>query len=152
MNIASGVNGAGRQVTWMGSQYTITVNREASAGIVGVFEGVVPAGDGPPLHIHHNEDEVIHVVDGSYEFWLDGKTELKGPGSSVFLPRGVPHTFRVLGDQPGRNLAILTPGGFENFFIEAAARNLRIPDHMVEVAALASRYGLEFVGPSPWHG
>ena len=39
-----------------------------------MFESTVPAGEGPPIHIHHNEDEVIHVLAGEYEFWLDGAT------------------------------------------------------------------------------
>jgi len=32
-------------------------------------------------------------------------------GASIFLPRGVPHPFRVISAGPGRNLTILTPGG-----------------------------------------
>jgi quercetin dioxygenase-like cupin family protein len=102
------------------------------------------------VHVHHHEDEVIHVLEGTYEFWLDGAVSTAGPGESVFLPRGVPHTFRVVGEAPGRNLAILTPGGFEGFFVEAAERDLRIPEQMGEVAELAGRYGLEFLGPPPW--
>ncbi|WP_223385553.1 cupin domain-containing protein [Oricola cellulosilytica] len=139
-----------RAVSWMGTDYTITVSKGDSAGLIGVFEGRVPAGDGPPVHIHHNEDEVIHVIEGDYEFWLDGKTERAGPGRSVFLPRGVPHTFRVVGDRPGRNLAILTPGGFEEFFIKAAEQDLTIPEDMAAVVELAGLYGLEFVGPADW--
>ncbi len=138
------------KVSWMGTDYSITVAKSDSAGIVGVFEGLVPAGDGPPVHIHHNEDEVIHVIEGEYEFWLDGKVSHAGPGASVFLPRSVPHTFRVVGDRPGRNLAVITPGGFENFFVEAAERDLRIPDNMPELMELAGSYGLEFVGPANW--
>lgn len=142
--------GAVARVDWMGTRYAVTVSRRESAGVVGVFEGVVPGGDGPPLHVHHAEDEVIHVLEGDYEFWLDGARFRRGPGASVFLPRGVPHTFRVIGPEPGRNLAILTPGGFEGFFLEAAAGDLVIPRDMDAVVALAARYGLEFLGPPPW--
>lgn len=141
---------ARRTVTWMGSVYSITLPKSDSAGLVGAFEGVVPAGEGPPVHVHHNEDEVIHLIEGAYEFWLDGSTFRRSAGESVFLPRGVPHTFRVLGDRPGRNLAVLMPGGFENFFVEAAENSLTIPERMPEVLALAARYGLEFKGPPPW--
>lgn len=138
------------KVNWMGTQYAITVTRKDSAGLIGIFEGVVPVGDGPPIHIHHNEDEVIHVIEGEYEFWLNGETVRRGPGTSVFLPRSVAHTFRVVSDMPGRNLAILTPGGFEGFFVEAAARELTIPRDMAQIVELGNLYGLEFVGPAPW--
>ncbi|OWW00081.1 hypothetical protein ATY81_25100 [Rhizobium sp. R72] len=139
-----------RTVTWMDTTYTITVGRYESGGIVGVFEGMVPAGGGPPVHIHHNEDEVIHVIEGNYEFWLDGAVVAVPPGSSIFLPRGVAHTFRVVGASPGRNLTILTPGGMEEFFIEAAAQSLRMPDQMTEILRLAERHGIEFRGPANW--
>src|SRR5512136_849634 len=95
-----------RKVSWLGTDYTITVDRRDSGGIVGLFEATVPAGEGPPIHSHHNEDEVIHVLAGEYEFWLDGGTRRLGPGASVFLPRGVPHTFRIVSDIPGRNISV----------------------------------------------
>lgn len=150
MNIAAKPGSGTRKVTWMNTDYAITVDKADSAGLIGVFEGVVPPGGGPPVHIHHNEDEIIHVIDGQYEFWLDGAVSRKGAGSSMFLPRGVPHTFRVVGDRPGRSLTIVTPGGFEGFFLEAAAGDLRIPEHMAQLAELAGRYGLEFLGPASW--
>lgn len=71
-------------------------------------------------------------------------------GASIFLPRGVPHTFRVISPGPGRNLTTPDPGGLEEFFVEAAARELRLPDQMTEVAELAARYGIEFRGPAKW--
>lgn len=150
MNIKVNAGRATRTVTWLDTQYTITVDRQDSGGIVGVFESTVPAGGGPPIHIHHNEDEVIHVIDGEYQFWLDGAVSRVRPGSSIFLPRGVPHTFRVTGKTPGRNLAVLTPGGFETFFAEAAAQDLRIPIDVDALASLGERYGIEFRDVPQW--
>lgn len=147
MNIAAASK---RTVTWMDTIYTIKVGRYESGGIVGVFESTVPAGNGPPVHVHHNEDEVIHVIEGDYEFWLDGDIVPVAAGGSIFLPRGVPHTFRVAGSSPGRNLTILTPGGFEEFFAEAAAQAPRIPEQMPGLLSLGERYGIEFRGPAPW--
>ena len=139
-----------RTVTWMETIYTIHVGRHESGGVVGVFESIVPADGGPPVHIHHNEDEVIHVIEGDYQFWLEGDVVPVAPGNSIFLPRGVPHTFRVVGALPGRNLTVLTPGGMEEFFIEAAARSLRMPEHMTDLLLLAKHYGIEFRGPASW--
>ena len=150
MNIAATITRTHPKVAWMGTDYAIRLKSNDSAGLIGIFEGRVPAGEGPPVHIHHNEDEVLHVLDGEYEFWLDGEIARGEPGSSIFLPRGVPHTFRVVGDRPGRNLAILTPGGFESFFVDAAARDLTMPDDMAALVELGGLYGLEFVGPPPW--
>ena len=150
MTIATTSVRAPRTVTWMDTIYTINVERYQSGGIVGVFESTVPSRGGPPVHVHHNEDEVIHVIDGTYEFWLDGQITPVAAGASIFLPRGVPHTFRVVSPNPGRNLTILTPGGLEEFFVEAATRDLRIPHDMPAVLELAGRYGIEFRGPPQW--
>ncbi len=150
MDIAVNAGRPTRTVTWLGTQYTITVDRQDSGGIVGMFEAAVPAGEGPPIHVHHNEDEVIHVLAGEYEFWLDGAISRLGPGNSIFLPRGVPHTFHIVSETPGRNVTVLTPGGFETFFIDVAAQNLRIPEDMDTLAKLSERYGIEFRGRPQW--
>lgn len=150
MNIAANHAKRNGSVVWMGSEYRTRLTRTDSAGLVGIFESRVPAGDGPPLHIHHNEDEVLHVLEGQYEFWLDGAITRGGQGTTMFLPRGVPHTFRVVGGEPGRNLAIVTPGGFEGFFAEVAARDLTLPRDMPRLVETGGLYGLEFVGPAPW--
>ncbi len=137
-------------VTWLGGHYTTTVDRRDSGGIVGMFVAEVPAGNGPPIHIHHNEDEVIHVTQGEYEMWLDGTISRLKPGQSIFLPRGVPHTFHIISEVPGRNVTVLTPGGFEQFFPDVAARNLRIPQDAGAMAELSDRYGITFLGLPEW--
>lgn len=133
--------------SWAGTDYLIQLAKSDTSGAAGMFEGIVPAGSGPPIHIHHNEDEIIHVLEGRYMFWLDGVTTTLGVGGSVFLPRGVPHSFQVTGPGRGRNLAVVTPGGFEGFFRDVAADGLTIPDDMPRIGEIAGRYGLEFVGP-----
>jgi len=138
------------RVHWAGTDYAISLRADGSGGTLGIFEATVPAGEGPPPHIHHAEDEVVHVLEGLYEFWMEGETFTRGPGETVFIPRGKRHTFRVKGDGPGRNLTVVTPGGFEAFFIDMAAEDLQIPRDMAHIFEVAARYSLEFTGPMPW--
>ena len=148
MNIAPNfARGRTGRVRWMGSTYSVTLRGEPALGTPGVFESEVPAGEGPPIHIHHDADEIIHVIDGRFELFLDGEMIPRRPGDTVLVPRGVPHSFRVTGSRPGRLLVMMTPGGFEGFFLEVAERDLRIPEHMEAIGETASRYGLEFTGP-----
>src|SRR5215472_1633660 len=66
-------------------------------------------GSGPAkLHLHHSDDEAWHVLDGELTFrYAGGRTEVAGPGTTVFIPAGVAHTFTA---GPGaRYLIILTP-------------------------------------------
>ena len=75
------------------------------------------------------------------------------PGSFVFLPRAVPHTFVVEGDTPARMLTLLTPGGGEGFFVAAG----RQPEHdglppagppdIETLTRVGERFGAEIVGP-----
>jgi uncharacterized protein YjlB len=64
-------------------------------------------GSGPAaLHVHHQDDEAWHVLEGTLRFRFADR-ELDAPaGSTVFVPAGVPHTYRADG---ARYLIIMTP-------------------------------------------
>ena len=65
-------------------------------------------GSGPALlHVHHSDDEAWHVLDGQLTFRYADRTETAGPGTTVFVPAGVAHTFTA--GEGARYLIILTP-------------------------------------------
>ena len=130
-----------------GVKFTVAVPAALTDGAFSVFEEITPPRLGPPLHIHHAEDETFVMLSGECEFWLEGETCIKGPGETVFVPRGSEHAFRVIGTAPSRHLVILTPGGFEHFFEEMAAGQCRIPEDMAKVEESAARHNLRFTGP-----
>ena len=59
-----------------------------------------PHREGPPLHIHHLEDEGGTVSMGTLSAEVGGRRIDVGPGQSVPLPRGVPHRWWNEGDEP----------------------------------------------------
>jgi uncharacterized RmlC-like cupin family protein len=60
------------------------------------------------LHIHRSDDEAWHVLEGSLRFRFADR-EIDAPaGTTVFVPAGAPHTYRVAAE-PCRYLIILTP-------------------------------------------
>ena len=62
--------------------------------------GTLPAHrEGPPLHIHHLEDEVGVITSGRLSADVAGARLTAGPGETVTLPRGVPHRWWNDGDQ-----------------------------------------------------
>jgi quercetin dioxygenase-like cupin family protein len=132
---------------WQGTWYETILSTAASGGALSIVDSVSPEGSGPPRHVHHAEDETFILLSGECEFWLEGETFRRGPGETVFVPRGREHTFRVIGDRPCRHLVILTPGGFEAFLEAMAAGNFTIPEDMDAINAIASRYNLTFTGP-----
>lgn len=97
--------------------------------------------------MHQDADETFVILSGRSEFLLNGHRSILGAGETVFVPRGSEHTFRVVGDEPALHLVILTPGGFEGFFVEMGRDQLAIPDDMEEITKRAAQYHLAFTGP-----
>ncbi len=48
-----------------------------------------------PEHHHHHE-QIMHVVEGRFEFTLDGKTNVYTPGDVVIIPSNTPHSGKAL--------------------------------------------------------
>jgi quercetin dioxygenase-like cupin family protein len=94
--------------------------------VVGADTGVAYAvqqqetqpGGGPLLHRRSREDEGFTVLAGEYQFWVGEQTFRAGPGTFAFGPRGITHTFKCLGPGPGKIQVIISPPGFEAFFVE----------------------------------
>jgi len=64
-------------------------------------------GSGPAaLHVHHGDDEAWHVLEGTLHFRFADREVDIGPGGSVFVPAGVPHTYTAV---DARYLVVLTP-------------------------------------------
>ena len=141
------IHPTGTTATWLNTVYRVLLTPVESGGAVGMFSAIVQPNSGPPRHIHHNEDEIIHVVDGEVEFWLEGRTMQRGSGDTVFIPRGREHAFHVSGPRPAQFVTVLTPGGFESFFAADAERDLEPQRHRAELDALAACYGCRFTGP-----
>ena len=51
---------------------------------------VAPRG-GPPLHVHHKQEETIHVLKGSFKIRIGEETFNCEEGSFAYLPAKVPH-------------------------------------------------------------
>jgi mannose-6-phosphate isomerase-like protein (cupin superfamily) len=84
-------------------------------GTFSLLQMVQRPGTEPPYHVHEREDEAFYLLEGHVTFMVDGKIIEAYAGDCVFLPRQVPHTFKVR-SEIARGLLILTPAGFENFF------------------------------------
>ena len=138
---------------------TLVYVKTASADVNDAFtliEQHAPPGFGPPLHVHHVEDEVFYVLDGRLRFRCGERAMRVEAGGCVFLPKGIPHAFRVEGDRPARILQLTTPGGFDRFVAEVGvvAPQLTMPPPgpppvglLERVAALGPQFHFTIVGP-----
>jgi mannose-6-phosphate isomerase-like protein (cupin superfamily) len=115
-------------------------SEESGGGFSLVEHPIPPRTLAAPLHRHSNEDEYSYVLEGRMGALLGDSVVHADAGTLVFKPRHQWHTFWNAGDGPCRILEIISPGGFERLFEEAA--------EPLEAAAgetsLDTRYGIEF--------
>jgi mannose-6-phosphate isomerase-like protein (cupin superfamily) len=91
--------------TMIDAPVTIKAHTGNTGGSLTVLEFVHAPHAGPPLHVHHREDELWYVLDGDYRFKAGDSMFQLSTGGVAFVPRGTPHCFQKLGDTPGRMLS-----------------------------------------------
>jgi quercetin dioxygenase-like cupin family protein len=129
-----------------GEKITILLDGERTAGKLTMWTEITPPGGGPPPHYHLNEDETFYIIEGRVAFFLNEAWNEVGPGGSVFMPRGVVHTFKNIGDKPSRMLIMTTPSGFEVFITRCAAEFAKAdgPD-VSRIIEIGVEHGIHFV-------
>jgi quercetin dioxygenase-like cupin family protein len=135
---------------------TLTINKvgsDNSQGRLSIVDHRVPPGFAPPPHIHRASDEAFLVLDGEFEGFCGDQKWRAGPGSLVFLPRAIPHSFTVSEAGPGRIVVVVSPGGFDQFVAAAGrpADALRLPEPIPPDPALltqlAAAHGIQILPP-----
>ena len=74
-----------------------------------VIEVNITPGNGHNFHKHPNQEEVIYVLEGEIEQWLDTTSRVLKPGDSIFIDADVVHASFNDSNKPARILAILGP-------------------------------------------
>jgi quercetin dioxygenase-like cupin family protein len=144
-------------VTFGTVNVSLLLTAAETGGSLSLMETSVRPGTEPPYHIHDNEDEIFYVLEGHLSVMVDGTVHECRAGDTIFLPRRIPHTFRVR-SEVAHCLSIVTPSGFENFFkaIGKPAGSLAPPaaenvlPNFPEIAARASAaYGVRLASSQP---
>jgi quercetin dioxygenase-like cupin family protein len=136
--------GSGQVLNVIGDNQTIRLTGEDTGGLFALVEQANPPGVGIPSHIHENEDELYHVLEGSITFKVQDKVVTATAGTSIFLPRNVPHEFMTVGEVPARTLLMVFPAGAERMFVELSELPAGPPD-MAKVLEICGRFGVTFV-------
>jgi mannose-6-phosphate isomerase-like protein (cupin superfamily) len=146
--------GEGQSVWFLDTLMTIKAGAARTDGAYMVVECLLPPGFGPPPHRHHRDDEAFYILEGELSGFCGEREWRGGPGTFVFLPRGLPHGFRVEGETPARVLQLGNGSGFERFIAEAGvpAQALTLPpppgpDEIGRMLATAPKYDIEILPP-----
>jgi quercetin dioxygenase-like cupin family protein len=128
----------------VGGDVTFKVRAPETGGTMTVLETLVAPGDGPPLHVHSSEEEILYVLEGDVRFRLGEEERRLSPGGVVFVARGTPHCFQNAGTTPARMLVVFTPSGMERFFEAIAEAGRTDRAAFADAGGLA---GMDVVGP-----
>src|SRR5690348_3741474 len=95
---------------------------------------VAPHG-GPPLHVHHEQEESLHVLSGRFKVRVGDDEQVVERGGFVFMPSGLPHAFLNLTDEVAEVVVVYTPGGGHRFYEELGPLTREGTPDRTEVAA-----------------
>ena len=107
-----------RAIKPFGLDMRVLLSTESTGGAISVILATHQPGEGPPDHLHFDQEETFFVVEGAYELTVDGRTTVAGPGTIVFIPRYCVHRFKNIGQGAARMLDWSLPGGQDHYFIE----------------------------------
>jgi quercetin dioxygenase-like cupin family protein len=145
--------GEGGKSLWvLGELVTYKITSYQTGGAYSLFEVETPPGSGVPPHVQHREDEAFCVLEGEYEFLLEGCTIDAGTRSLIYVPKGNLHAHINVGEGIGRMLVCQTPGGLHERFFEEIGEKTKDrstapvsedPPDMERIAKIAAEYGIE---------
>ncbi|MCI0553757.1 MAG: cupin domain-containing protein [Anaerolineae bacterium] len=135
--------GSGKVLSSLGVTHKLTNTQ--TGGAFYLCEAVFAPESGSPLHIHHYEDEVIHVLEGVIDIRLDGKKLNASVGGIIHLPKNIPHALQNPLKTPVRIMVYAIPGGLENYFdeVDTALQNGSL-DNATHIK-ISMKYGLEWL-------
>ncbi|ROU01275.1 cupin domain-containing protein [Histidinibacterium lentulum] len=122
-----------------------------------LMDALVPPGLGAPPNFHGGETEVFRVMEGEFDFLIDGQKVSARSGDTVVVPDGAVHAFTCTGARPGRLEIINAPGRMHVDFFRGVGepmpddRTLPAPPagppDMAKVMQVAEATGLKLVPP-----
>ncbi|NBX35152.1 cupin domain-containing protein [bacterium] len=99
------------------TNYWLTRPELTGAQALQVCEATLPPGEGHAFHTHPELEEMIYVLRGEVEQWVEQEKRVLRAGESAHIPAGVVHaTFNASGGD-ATILAILSPGASQGPFM-----------------------------------
>ena len=130
-----------------GRDLIFKVTGDDTNGALDYFIVQVAPGGGPPVHVHHRQEEAIHVLAGRFKVRIGDEVHNLEPGGFAYLPAGLPHAFLNLTDQPAELIVVYTPGGGHKFYEELGPATRDATPDRDAVAAIFERHGMSLLGP-----
>ncbi|MCW5556385.1 MAG: cupin domain-containing protein [Verrucomicrobiae bacterium] len=104
----------------------------ADARDLQLCRAILPPGEGHAFHTHPELEEIIYVLEGEVEQWVEQERRVLKPGEVAHIPRGLVHATFNAGGGDAVILAILSPARCDGpFAVDVSAeepwKSLRRP-------------------------
>src|SRR5271169_228535 len=109
-------------------------------GRYAIMENIAAPGTATPMHFHA-EDEIVHILEGTVAFSIDGDVFNASVGSIVVIPAGAHHAWRNRSNAPIRMSTFFSPGGVEELYPKIVGLSLE------ELSTVVEPFGSGIVGP-----
>jgi len=139
---------------WWFLDTLVVEHRRAPGMTTTVMEMTLPVGHAPALHVHDALDDTWYILEGRMAVRCGDEEYIAEAGNWVSMPRGVPHTFRVVGAHPSRILTVHDNATFRDFVEDLGVEtDERVPPPnpsfppIDELVRVANTHDLRPVGP-----
>ena len=137
-------NEDGEKQVVLGDHQTVKLSGKDTNDQFTLIEQYNEPGMEIPLHVHQNEDEIFHVLEGELEIQVGSEVKRLKAGDLGFCPRGIPHSWKVVGTDKAKVLLSVFPSGIELMFKEFTKLPPGPPDFS-KVAEICAKYNIKFV-------
>lgn len=129
-----------------GRDLIFKVTGEDTGGAFDYFIVQVAPKGGPPLHVHHKQEETIHVLKGRFKIRIGDDIFYCEEGGFAYLPSKVPHAFLNLTDQQAEIIVVYTPGGGHKFYEEFGPISRNGPPDPKVLGPLFAKHDMTLLG------
>jgi mannose-6-phosphate isomerase-like protein (cupin superfamily) len=144
---------APRRCFWVGGvQISYLAGARTNSGDPDITEHFVPPGAGPPFHLHQSRTDAFYVIQGQFRFRCGANDTFITAGQFLMLPQGLPHLYENVGEEWGRLLNVITPGGLEPLYLELDQASRHVPLSFNRFLDITSRHGVAIVTSPPDRG
>ena len=140
----------GRAIRAFGQEAHVLVSSEQTANAFCVLRFFIPPANVTPPHLHRATDETFLIESGEIEIDRGGELLRGRKGDVIYLPKGIAHALRVIGNEGVALVVCVVPGGgFDRFFAACAEEFKKGEPEMPLLVKLATEYGIEFESGPP---
>src|ERR1700733_2990204 len=139
-------------VEWLaGGTFAVLLDGAETGGQLGVGRFRAARRTAQRDEQHLREDEILMLIKGAALLWCDDEELELSEGGIVFLPRNVPHSYRITSPEADL-LMMCTPGGFEGMFRQAgkpvtSPRQPGADPSLEDMTKAADDFGQVVMGP-----